>query len=86
MHFDVISFVLGFVAGGLCSAGIRSPAPKADVSQIAFPKTNPNRMVDGLIKAGRKIEAVEQYRKQNPGVGLETATDTIEMRRKELGL
>ncbi|HEY7636219.1 MAG TPA: hypothetical protein VH763_11770 [Gemmatimonadales bacterium] len=40
--------------------------------------------IDGLLKAGRKIEAIKLYRAQH-GVDLKTAKDAIDIRSRELG-
>jgi ribosomal protein L7/L12 len=40
--------------------------------------------IDGLLRAGRKIEAIKVYRKQH-GVDLKTAKDAIDARSRELG-
>ncbi len=40
--------------------------------------------IDGLLRAGRKIEAIKLYRTQH-GVDLKTAKDAIDARSRELG-
>jgi hypothetical protein len=40
--------------------------------------------IDGLLRAGRKIEAIKLYRVQH-GVDLKAAKDAIEARSRELG-
>lgn len=40
--------------------------------------------IDGLLRAGRKIEAIKQYRVLH-GVDLKAAKDAIEARARELG-
>lgn len=40
--------------------------------------------IDGLLKAGRKIEAIKLYRAQH-GVDLKAAKDAVEARERQLG-
>jgi ribosomal protein L7/L12 len=40
--------------------------------------------IDGLLRAGRKIEAIKLYRAQH-GVDLKAAKDAVEARARELG-
>jgi ribosomal protein L7/L12 len=40
--------------------------------------------IDGLVRAGRKIEAIKLYRAQH-GVDLKAAKDAIDARSRELG-
>jgi ribosomal protein L7/L12 len=40
--------------------------------------------IDGLLRAGRQIEAIKLYRSQH-GVDLKTAKDAIDARSRELG-
>jgi len=40
--------------------------------------------IDGLLRAGRKIEAIKLYRAEH-GVDLKAAKDAVEARARELG-
>ncbi|MCC7366166.1 MAG: ribosomal protein L7/L12 [Dehalococcoidia bacterium] len=58
------------------------PLPPGDDEPAARPAGD---AVDVLILAGKKIEAIRQYREEHPGTGLNDAKDAVEARERELG-
>jgi len=58
---------------------------KADSSRTRLGTAPPSRArIDEFLRAGRKIEAIKEYRALH-GVDLKTAKDAVEARARELG-
>lgn len=57
---------------------------RADVKETRPSSTPPPPEIDGLLRAGQKIEAIKRYRTLY-GVDLKTAKDAIDARAREIG-
>ncbi len=68
-------------------AMMREPAPRPSASANASRADDPvfQMKLDGLLRAGRKIEAIREYRQRN-GCGLKDAKDAVDRLAVERGI